>query len=339
MSSVLPTMRLRLAALVLAAVCLPLGVVLTSGWVMFGMHDDVKVVLVSVGSAGVGLVAALLMARWILRPLEALRGASARLAGGDLGARAAGSGPRELVELSSSFNEMAANIEQLFDARRQLVAWASHDLRTPLASLSGMVEALEDGLAEPEEYVPAIRDQLRILTSLVEDLFELARIDAGELTLQLRESSLGELISNCVRGLSAEAQMRNVRLDAHVNGDPPVLIAPEKVERVLLNLVTNAVRHTPSGGNVSVRVEPRDGTVVVAVEDTGNGLTPLATQRMFDRFWRDDESRNRSTGGAGLGLAIAQGIVHAHGGEIWAENRHPGGARVAFTLPLAHAET
>src|SRR5436853_864573 len=143
MSSVLPTMRLRLAALVLAAVCLPLGVVLTSGWVMFGMHDDVKVVLVSVGSAGVGLVAALLMARWILRPLEALRGASARLAGGDLGARAAGSGPRELVELSSSFNEMATNIEQLFDARRQLVAWASHDLRTPLASLSGMVEALE----------------------------------------------------------------------------------------------------------------------------------------------------------------------------------------------------
>jgi signal transduction histidine kinase len=203
-----------------------------------------------------------------VRPLDALRGASARLAGGDLGARAAASGPRELVELSSSFNEMAANIEQLFDARRQLVAWASHDLRTPLASLSGMVEALEDGLADPEEYVPAIRDQLRILTSLVEDLFELARIDAGELTLQLRESSLGDLISNCVRGLSAEAQLRNVRLDAHMDGDPPVLIAPEKVERVLLNLVTNAMRHTPSGGNVSVVVERREDAVVVAVEDT-----------------------------------------------------------------------
>jgi signal transduction histidine kinase len=117
------------------------------------------------------------------------------------------------------------------------------------------------------------------------------------------------------------------------------LIAPEKLERVLLNLVTNAVRHTPSGGNVSVVVEPRDGTVVVAVEDTGAGLTQLATQRMFDRFWRDDESRNRSTGGAGLGLAIAQGIVHAHGGTIWAENRRAGGARVAFTLPLAAVRT
>jgi len=332
-------MRARLAALVLAAVCLPLTVVLTSGWVMFGMHDDVKVVIVSVASAAVGLVCALLTAAWILRPLDALRRASAQLAGGDLGARAAGSGPRELVELSSSFNEMATNIEQLFDARRQLVAWASHDLRTPLASLSGMVEALEDGLAEPEEYIAAIHDQLRILTSLVEDLFELARIDAGELTLQLRESSLGALISNCVRGLAAEAQLRNVRLDAHVDGDPPVLIAPEKVERVLLNLVANAVRHTPSGGNVSVVVEPGDDTVVVAVEDTGAGLTPLATQRMFDRFWRDDESRNRSTGGAGLGLAIAQGIVQAHGGEIWAENRTAGGARVAFRLPVAHART
>ena len=95
------------------------------------------------------------------------------------------------------------------------------------------------------------------------------------------------------------------------------------------------MRHTPSGGNVSVVVEPRPDAVVVAVEDTGTGLTPVAAQRMFERFWRDDESRNRSTGGAGLGLAIAQGIVRAHGGEIWAENRHPGGARVAFTLPLA----
>ena len=335
MSGLLPTMRGRLAALVLAAVCVPLGIVLTSGWVMFGMHDDVKIVLVSVGSAIVGLAGALLTARWILRPLEALRGASGRLAGGDLGARASESGPRELVELSTSFNEMATNIEQLFDARRQLVAWASHDLRSPLASLSGMVEALEDGLAEPEEYMPAIRDQLRILASLVDDLFELARIDAGELTLQLHAAPLGDLISACLRGLSAEAQTRNVRLSSHVDGDPLVLIAPEKVERVLLNLVTNAVRHTPSGGNVSVVLEPQADEVVVAVEDTGAGLTSLATQRMFDRFWRDDESRTRSTGGAGLGLAIAQGIVRAHGGRIWAENRSAGGARVAFTLPLA----
>jgi signal transduction histidine kinase len=331
----LPTLRLQLAALALAAVCLPLGVVLTSGWVMFGMHDDVKVLAVSVASALSALIGALLLAHWILRPLERLRAASASLAGGELSARASESGPRELREVGASFNEMAASIERLFDARRQLVAWASHDLRTPLASLGAMVEALEDGLAAPDEYLPAIREQLQTLSGLVEDLFELASIDAGALTLELREASLQELVSSSLRALDAEARARDIRLEARLDGDSPVRIAPEKVERVLLNLLSNALRHTPSHGAVSVVVEPNSDHVVVAVEDTGKGLSPGAAQRMFERFWRDDESRTRSTGGAGLGLAIAQALVEAHGGRIWAENRRSGGARVAFTLPLA----
>ena len=112
-------------------------------------------------------------------------------------------------------------------------------------------------------------------------------------------------------------------------------MAPEKVERVLLNLIGNAVRHTPDGGTVSVVVEPNGDHVLVAVDDTGGGISRLAGARMFDLFWREDESRNRSTGGAGIGLAVAQGIVRAHGGTIWAENRTAGGARVAFTLPRA----
>jgi signal transduction histidine kinase len=332
----LPSLRLQLAALAFLAVCLPLGVVLASGWVMFGMHDDAKILSVSVASAVSALIGGLLLARWILRPLERLRAASALLAGGDLSARASSSGPRELRELGGSFNEMATSVEQLFDARRQLVAWASHDLRTPLASLRAMVEALEDGIAAPAEYLPAIREQLETLTLLVEDLFELARIDAGVLTLELRDTSLGELISACLRALDAEARARNIHLEARLDpSDAAVRVAPDKVERVLLNLLTNAVRHTPSDGAVSVVVEPDSEHVVVAVEDTGAGLTPAATQRMFERFWREDESRTRSTGGAGLGLAIAQGLVLAHGGSIWAENRRSGGARVAFTLPLA----
>jgi signal transduction histidine kinase len=334
----LPTLRLQLSALALLAVCLPLGVVLASGWVMFGMHDDAKVVAVAVASALAALIGALLLAGWILRPLERLRAASGRLAGGDLSARASESGPRELLELGASFNEMATGVEQLFDARRQLVAWASHDLRTPLASLRAMVEALEDGLAAPDEYLPAIHEQLQTLSLLVEDLFELARIDAGVLTLELHDAKLGELIRSCLRALDAEARVRNIQLEAKLDpADPAVRIAPDKVERVLLNLLTNAVRHTPSDGAVSVVVEPDSDHVVVAVEDTGAGLTPTATRRMFERFWRDDESRARSTGGAGLGLAIAQGLVHAHGGAIWAENNSSGGARVAFTLPVAGA--
>jgi signal transduction histidine kinase len=324
------TLRLQLGALALLAVCVPLVVVVASGLVMFDMHDE-ELVMISVASAVAALAGALLLARW-------LQAASLRIAGGDLGARASESGPKELAEVSTAFNEMARSIEQLFDARRQLVAWASHDLRTPLASLRAMIEALEDGLAAPDEYLPAIREQIERLSTRVDDLFELARIDAGVLLLDLRDSTLSELVTGCLRALDAEAKARNVQLEARLDpADTAVRIAPDKVERVLLNLLTNAVRHTPSDGAVSVVVEPDGDHVVVAVEDTGAGLAPGAPERMFERFWREDESRADSSGGAGLGLAIARGLVEAHGGRIWAENRSSGGARVAFTLPLARA--
>jgi len=329
------SIRLQLAALALIAVCVPLGAVLASGLVMFGTHAFEKLAYVALASALAALVGALALGRRILRPLAHLRTASRRLASGDLAARAPEQGPREVQELSASFNEMAASLERLFDARRELVAWASHDLRTPLASLRAMVEAVEDNLAEPGEYLEAIRIQTEILAELVEDLFELARIDAGALTLELRDAPVGELVSRCVSSLEAEARARDVELQAHVWTNPVVRVAPEKVERVLLNLLTNAVRHSPPSGEVAVVVRRDTDHVVVAVEDSGDGLSSIATQRMFERFWRDDASRTGSTGGSGLGLAIARGLVQAHGGTIWAENRDGGGARVTFTLPLA----
>jgi two-component system, OmpR family, sensor histidine kinase SaeS len=334
----LPTVRVQLAALALAAVGVPLTVVLSSGWVMLGTHDEVKIVAVAVASAVAGLACALLLARRILRPLDRLQGASARLAAGDLSARAPETGPRELADVSVAFNEMAGNIEQLFDARRELVAWASHDLRTPLASLRAMVEALEDGLAAPEEYLAAIREQLRILTSLVDDLFELALIDAGAVTLDVRDARLDDVIASSLAAVRPEAERRGIRLETGGDADGlHVRIAPEKIGRVLLNLLTNAVRHTPDGGTVAVVAEPGEDRLVVAVEDTGDGVSRVARRRMFDLFWREDESRTRSGGGAGVGLAVAEGLVRAHGGTIWAENRAAGGARVAFTLPLGPA--
>jgi len=312
------------------------AVVVGSGLVMFGMHDERKFWLVVAISTLVALAGALVLGRKILRPLDQLRSASTRLAGGDLSARATESGPRELRELSVSFNQMASNLEQLFDARRELVAWASHDLRTPLASLRAMVEALEDGLATPDEYLPAVRAQTEILTRLVEDLFELALIDAGALTLELRDTSLSELVSSCVDALEADARAHDVRLDPRLDpADPAVRVAPDKVQRVLLNLLNNAVRHSRPSGAVAVVVERDTDHVVVAVEDDGDGFAGDTELRMFERFWRADESRARTSGGSGLGLAIAQGLVEAHGGRIWAENRAGGGARVAFTLPLA----
>jgi len=329
----LPTVRLQLTGLVALAVTLPLVSVLLSGWVMFHMGDDVKILAISVASAGIAIVAGIFLAHTIARSVERVREASVALAAGDLRARAPESGPAELADLAASFNEMAANIEQLFDARRELVAWASHDLRTPLANMQAMLEALEDGLAEPADYLPALREQVAALSVLVDDLFELARIDAGALTLELRIASVSAVVDSCLRGVEAEARQRHVLLVGEVDESITARFAPEKVERVLVNLLTNALRHTPSDGSVAVRVEPLRDEVQISVEDTGDGLGEEAQRRMFDRFWRSD--RARSSRGAGLGLAIARGLVEAQGGRIWAENRPGGGARVSFTLPAA----
>ena len=331
----LPTVRLQLAGLALVAVVLPLSVVLLSGWVMFHMGDDVKILAVTAASASTALVVALIVARPIGEGVDRLGEASRALAAGDLAARAPERGPAELAELARSFNEMAANLSTLFDARRELVAWASHDLRTPIASLQAMLEAVEDGLAPPEAYLAAMSEQVRTLARLVEDLFELARIDSGVLTLELRKAELAALVETCVRGLGAEAQAKQVTVEARVANDIAARCAPDQVERVLYNLLANAVRHTPPDGSVAVLAESDPAEVRIMVEDTGAGLTPEAAARMFERFWRGDGARTSGDGGAGLGLAIARGLVEAHGGRIWAECRPEGGTRVSFTLPAA----
>jgi signal transduction histidine kinase len=326
-----PTVRLQLAGLALASVCVPLVAVLATGWVMFHMGADRKVLAVAAGSATAAVGAGLLLAGWTSQSLRRVGDASAELAAGDLSARAPTGGPSEIANLADGFNAMAASIEQLFDARRELVAWASHDLRTPLASMQAMIEAIEDGLAEPEDYLPTLREQVRTLTLLVDDLFELARIDAGALTLELQQLPVAGLVDSTIRLLRPEAAARNVDLFVHADGETTARVAPDKIERVLFNLVTNALRHTPSDGAVAVNVARRDSDVLVSVEDTGAGLEPEAINRMFERFWRAD--RARSAAGMGLGLAIARGLVEAHGGMIWAENCSQGGARVSFTLP------
>jgi signal transduction histidine kinase len=328
-----PTVWLQLAGLAFLSVCLPLVAVLASGWVMFHMGADLKILAVAAGSATAAVVAGLLLARSIAGSIHRVGEASSRLASGDLSARAPEGGSGEIATLATAFNTMAASIEQLFDARRELVAWASHDLRTPLASMQAMIEAIEDGLATPEDYLPVLRDQVRTLTLLVDDLFELARIDAGALTLELRQTIVSELVESAFRLLGPEAAARKVDLVAHLDGTAKARIAPDKIERVLFNLLTNALRHTPSDGSVAVHVERAEDDVLVRVEDTGAGLEPEALGRMFERFWRAD--RARSAAGMGLGLAISRGLVEAHGGRIWAENGPQGGARVSFTLPAA----
>ncbi|MBD0349184.1 MAG: HAMP domain-containing histidine kinase [Thermoleophilia bacterium] len=328
----LPTVRLQLTGLALLAVLLPLSAVVAAGIVMFQSGHDLTILVVAAGSACAAVAAALLVARRIAAGLSGLVEASGDLAG-DLATRVEERGPREHRALARAFNEMAASLERLFEARRELVAWASHDLRTPLANMQAILEAVDDGLASFEEYLPALHDQVRTLSALIDDLFELARIDSGALTLQLREAELSAIVDSCLRGLQAEAHARHVALEASVDPSAAARCEPEKIERVLFNLLTNALRHTPGDGSVAVRVEPGDEVVRVTVEDTGDGLSPESLRRMFEDFWRGDPAR--SSPGTGLGLAIARGLVEAHGGRIWAENRPGGGARVSFTLPAA----
>lgn len=326
----LPTVRLQIAAYGLLAAALPLGAVLTSGWVMFHMGADVKILAVAAAAAASAVAVALALAASITRRVESLSRSSRTLAAGDLGVRVPVDGPRELAELGGAFNAMASELESLFDARRELVAAASHDLRTPIASIIAMLEAIQDGLAETSEYLGPLREQAARLSALVDDLFELARIDAGALSHELQVVSVAPLVESCLRGVEAEARARRVSIDHHLEHKAVACCAPSQVERVLLNLLTNALQHTPSDGAIVVVLDGGDREVTVTVEDSGEGITADTARRMFDRFWRSDPAR---VGGAGLGLAIARGLVEAQGGRIWAEGGTTGGARVSFTLP------
>lgn len=331
----LRSMRSRTIGALLLATLLPLATVIATGIVMFESEHDLEVLAVVAGTTLVAMAAAVLLLRGISAPLDGLRRTAQEVAAGDLSARAAESGVAEVDELARSFNAMADNVESLFDARRQLVAWASHDLRTPLAALRAMLEAVEDGVSTPAEYLPEMQIQVERLSQLVDDLFELATIDAAALTLELDEVRVGDLVEGCLRGFEGQARAKRVTLRAEIERpDRVIRCAPDKIERVIMNLMVNALRHTPSDGSVAIRVdEPSSERVRIAVEDTGSGLPEGDPERLFDRFHRGDQARQGD--GAGLGLAIARGLVEAHDGEIHALDRPGGGAVFEFELPAA----
>ena len=228
---------------------------------------------------------------------------------------------------------MAANLERLFDARRELVAWASHDLRTPLANIQAMLEALQDGLMQPAEALPSLEEQTRALSTMVDDLFELAQIDAGALGLELEEAPIAGPVRASLRGVEAEARLRGIRLDSEVSDSVRARFAPFELQRRPAEPADE--RSSPHAlrrlrGCPRIRQQRRgagDG------RGHGRGLGDEARERMFERFWRGD--RARSGRGGGLGLAISRALVEAQGGRIWAEDRPGGGARISFTLPAA----
>jgi signal transduction histidine kinase len=222
---------------------------------------------------------------------------------------------------------------QIEEARRQMVAAVSHDLRTPLASLQLLVEAIDDGVVKGEtreRYLREMRTHVETLTALIDDLFELSRIEAGEISWTMERIELGRLIDETVAAMRAPAEARGVVLRAELPASEVAARAnAEKVQRVLLNLIQNAIRHTPADGSVTVRAREAAGGVEVEVVDDGEGIPAAQSARVFEAFYRGDEARSED--GAGLGLAISRAIVEAHGGRIWIEDGAPG-ASVHFTL-------
>lgn len=281
----------------------------------------------------------------VTNELRQLAQSAQTIAAGDLSVRVQVTGRDEVAQVGQVFNEMAAQLQQaeaqraeLETLRRDLIAWTSHDLRTPLTSIRAMVEALHDGMVEDQatvqRYYRTIRADVIALNSLIDDLFELAQLDAGGLALEMSPFAFADLVSDALESFQVLAQQRGIDLGASVAADVgQVRLNAPKIGRVLANLLSNALRYTPEGGRVMVTAVRTPEGVQVTVQDSGPGFHPDDIPRLFEQFYRGEQARSRSTGGAGLGLAITRGIVEAHNGRIWAENAGDGGAVVGFVLP------
>lgn len=334
---------------VLAAGLTLLNVWLTARLMFINEHDLTLAGLLLLFASGISISFGYFLSASLTHILGEVADGAQAVSLGDFSQRVNVTGTDEVAQLARAFNAMAARLEQadadaraLDAARRDLVAWASHDLRTPLASLRAMLDALTDGVVtDPEttaRYLHQSQAEIARMSALTDDLFELAQLDARDLVLRCEPSSLADLISDTLEGFTARALARQVTLTGQVApGIDPVWMAPDKISRVLRNLLDNALRHTPPQGQVVLNATLTDGQVIVSVQDTGAGITPEDLPRIFERFYRGDVARAREQiregGGAGLGLAIAKGLVEAHQGRIWAESALGRGTTIAFALP------
>jgi signal transduction histidine kinase len=340
--------RRSLSTQVVTLTLLTLATVALGAWIgaraMFISSHDLQVLVVLLCAAGtVGMTSALVAGARIGRANAALIDATRLLGAGNLvpagdGAVASAESARLMRELALSAQclEDARRREQAIDAsRRELVAWISHDLRTPLAGLRAIAEALEDDVVRHDvaRYYALLREETERLSALVDDLFELSRTQSGVLRLELQRVQLGDVVSDAIAGIAPVARAKGVRLEGRLGNDLPVCaVAPSELLRALRNVVENAVRYTPSDGTVLVEATVDGGDALVSVTDDGGGIAPADLPRVFDAGFRGDRARSGDAG-AGLGLAIAKGIVEAHRGELDVRN-HNGGARFTIRLPL-----
>ena len=329
----------------LTVVLVALGVGAVALLMFLSPHDAFIMALLLAFAGGLTAYSAHVLAAGVLEDIEAVRD----------GVRAVGDGRRdveirtkaddEIAELAAAANQMAAQLaereaerDSAETARRDLIAAVSHDLRTPLTSLRLLADAIEDDVVDPatrRRYLEQMSVHIASLSALIEDLFELSRLEAGDIQWSMQQVALDELVEETVEAMRPQAEKSHVAVRADVDGGlAPAQANPEKLQRVLFNLIQNAIRHTPADGSVTVAAESNGTRVEVEVADTGEGVAAGDRDRVFEPFFRGGEGSARSGDGTGLGLTICRAIVEAHGGEIWIADS-PRGARVRFSLPRA----
>jgi signal transduction histidine kinase len=317
-----------------AVVQLVAAVVLFVDQMFVSGHDAFFAVLAAVYATALTAWAVRLLGRRALDDVDAVRGTLAGVGEGRRDVRTGVRGRDEIARLAADVDAMVARLEAEEGARRSLIAAVSHDLRTPMTALRLLADAIDDEVVDAEtrrEYAARIGTHVRALGALIDDLFELTRLESGDLTWTMERVHVDALLHETIEAMRPAAEAEEVTVTAELDASIAAARAnPEKLQRVLFNLIQNAIRHTPPDGSVTVRAESVGGGIEIEVADTGSGIDGEHRTRVFEPFYRADGAR--SDGGAGLGLAVSRAIVEAHGGTIWLEDA-PVGARVRFRLP------
>lgn len=292
-------------------------------------------VLAALAAGALALALGFILFRQITAPLNALASASEKIAAGNLTARAPVHGDDEIARVARSFNAMAEQLAQSETARRNMLADIAHELRNPIGVISSHLEAMMDGVFPADmENLASLQDETLLLARLVGDLRELALADAGELTLTRAPTDLRVLTERVAAAFQPQAAEQNIALTIHLENLPTLKLDAQRIEQVLRNLISNALRHTPNGGSIHITLTSEKNSARISVQDNGAGIAPEALPHIFERFWRGDKSRSRAQGNTGLGLAIAKQWVTAHGGQIGVESTVGKGTMFWFTLPL-----
>jgi signal transduction histidine kinase len=295
-----------------------------------------RLVLLSAGMAAIiSIVFTLILTRRMLQPVRALTVAAHKMEDGDLSIRVKARSKDEIGLLAHAFNAMADSMARNEQLRRNMVNDVAHELRTPLTNLRGYLEAARDGMIQPDkQYIESLYEETMLLNRLTDDLSELALAESGQLRLVREPVNPGDLAAAALDAVRPRAEERGVTLHAEVAPGLPLTDAdPARIGQVLRNLLNNALDFTPRGGEISLRVKADDHDVLTEVHDTGPGIAPEHLPFIFERFYRVDPSRARSTGGAGLGLTIVKNLVEAHGGRVWVESTVGAGSTFGFSLP------